>query len=77
MTSVVHYNHRCEALSQVLAGWYDFPENSVSDAYIVNGSYTVKGTSGSGDYNIDELLLIKIGNDWYFSPDAGSYWRAE
>lgn len=77
LTSVIHYNHRCEALSDVLTGWYNFPENSVTDAYIVNGSYTVGGTAGSGDYNIDELLLINIGGQWYFSPDAGNYWRAE
>ena len=23
------------------------------------------------------LLLIQIGGEWYFSPNAGSYWRGE
>lgn len=77
LTSVTRYNHRCAALSDVLTGWYGFPENAVSDAYIVKGVYTVKGEDGSGSYAIDDLLLIKIDESWYFSPDAGSYWRAE
>lgn len=77
LTAVKRYNHRCEALSEVLNGWYDFPENAVSDAYIVSGKYTVHGSGGSGEYNITELLLIQIGDEWYFSPDAGSYWKGE
>ena len=77
LTGIVHYQHRCAALSEVLTGWYGFPENSVTDAYIANGSYTVRGDNGSADYNISELLLIQIGGEWYFSPNAGSYWRGE
>ena len=74
---IKRYNHRCEALSQVLTGWYDFSENAVTDAYIVSGAYAVQGANGRGDYEISELLLIQIDGSWYFSPDAGSYWRGE
>lgn len=77
LTEVRRYNHRCEALSDVLEGWYGFPDNAVSDAYIVNGTYTIKGAKGAGEHAIEELLLIQIDGNWYFSPDAGSYWRAE
>lgn len=77
LTAVKRYNHRCEALSEVLTGWYDFPENAVSDAYIVSGRYAVHGSANSGEYDITELLLIQIGDEWYFSPDAGSYWKGE
>lgn len=77
LTAVNRYNHRCEALSDVLTGWYDFPENTVSDAYIVSGTYTVRGDSASGEHAINELLLIQIDGEWYFSPDAGSYWKGE
>ena len=77
LTTVSRYNHRCEALSDVLTGWYDFPENAVSDAYIVSGTYTVRGSDADGTYDIAELLLIRIGDEWYFSPDAGSYWKGE
>lgn len=77
LSEVRQYNHRCEALSGVLTGWYDFPENAVSDAYIVSGTYTVQGSDGNGTYDISELLLIQIDGEWYFSPDAGSYWKGE
>lgn len=77
LTSVMRYEHRCEALSGVLTGWYHFPENAVTDAYIVDGAYTIKGSKGFGDAEINDLLLIQIGGEWYFSPDAGSYWRAD
>lgn len=77
LTAVSRYNHRSEALSAVLTGWYDFPENAVRDAYIVSGAYTVRGSEAEGTYDITELLLIQIGDEWYFSPDAGSYWKGE
>ena len=77
LTAVNRYNHRCEALSDVLTGWYDFPEKAVNDAYIVSGQYTVRGSEAGGTYDISELLLIRIGDEWYFSPDAGSYWKGE
>ena len=77
LSDVKQYNHRCEALSNVLTGWYNFPENAVTDAYIVSGAYTVQGSKGSGTYDIAGLLLIQIDGEWYFSPDAGSYWKGE
>lgn len=77
LSDVKQYNHRCEALSNVLTGWYNFPENAVTDAYIVSGAYTVQGNKGSGSYDITGLLLIQIDGEWYFSPDAGSYWKGE
>lgn len=77
LTDVRRYNHRCEALSDVLTGWYQFPQQAVTDAYIVSGTYTVQGAKGAGEYAIDELLLIYTNDGWYFSPDAGNYWRAE
>ena len=64
-----------EKISSILARWYAFPENSVSRALIVEGSYTVKGSSASQTYPIGETLLLEIGGEWYFSPDIGQSWR--
>lgn len=71
------YVHRCEALSGVLTSWYGFRENEVADAVTVSGAYTVQGTKATGEFEFQDLLLIRIGDTWYFSPDAGSYWKAE
>lgn len=77
INAVNSYLHRCEALSGVLTSWYGFRENEVADAVTVSGTYTVQGTKATGEFEFQDLLLIRIGDSWYFSPDAGSYWKAE
>ena len=62
-------------IDTTLSRWYDFPEDSVEQALLVSGSYTVCGNSASQQYEIGETLLLKIGGDWYFSPDIGQSWR--
>lgn len=77
LDDIASYTHRCEALSDVLTAWYGFPAHSVQDAVIINGTYTVQGTKATGEFAIADLLLIQIDGTWYFSPNAGSYWKAE
>ena len=62
-------------ISETLAGWYDFPADSVTSAVLVTGGYTVRGNSGAQQFPIDETLLLEIGGEWFFSPDIGKSWR--
>ena len=62
-------------IAATLKRWYAFPEDSVESALLVSGSYTVKGNSGSQSFPIAETLLLRIGDEWYFSPDIGQSWR--
>ena len=50
-------------------------DNSVDQALLVSGSYTVRGNSASEQFDIGETLLLKIDGGWYFSPDIGQSWR--
>ncbi|MDO4356626.1 MAG: hypothetical protein Q4E13_08975 [Clostridia bacterium] len=77
LTQITSYAHRCEALSDVLTAWYGFSNHSVTNAVIVDGKYTVQGTKATGEFEFENLLLIQIGDTWYFSPDTGSFWKAE
>ena len=62
-------------INEILARWYDFPADSVTSAVLVTGSYTVRGNSGSQQFEIAETLLLEIGGEWYFAPDIGQTWR--
>lgn len=62
-------------IGQVLAGWYGFRQGSVSQALMISGSYTVRGSAATQRYEITDTLLLKIDDAWYFAPDIGQSWR--
>lgn len=62
-------------INELLSGWYNFPADSVTSAVLVTGGYTVRGNSGSQQFEIAETLLLEIGGEWYFAPDIGQSWK--